>query len=145
MTLPAAARLLLILGRLVGFAGAAFTIALMVWWGYDLARYAFFSENPTWAEVGVEPFVQVLRIIVAAWVVWSVIRLDGRTLLRVLSVAFGVSFFLLYGWYFLLTGMDWGFLYWVVGGDFLYLVGGLVLGCALLLTRISTRPGNAPT
>ena len=41
----------------------------------------------------------------------SVIRLDGRTLLRVLLAAFGGSFFLLYGWYFLLTGMDWGFLY----------------------------------
>jgi hypothetical protein len=57
-------------------------------------------------------------------------------------VAFGVSFFLLYGWYFLLTGMDWGFLYWVVGGDFLYLVAGLMVGCALLLPAASTRPGN---
>jgi hypothetical protein len=108
------ARLLLILGRLVGFAGAVLTVGLMAWWGYDLARYAFFSENPTWAEVGVEPFVQVLRIIVAGWVVWSVIRRSGRALLRTLLVAFGVSFFLLYGWYFLLTGMDWGFLYWVL-------------------------------
>ena len=84
MTLPAITRLLLDLGRLVGFAGAALSIALMAWWGYDVIRYAFFSENSTWGEVGVIPFVVVLRIIVAAWVVWSVIRLDGRTLLRVL-------------------------------------------------------------
>ena len=142
MTLPAMDRLLVALGRFIGLAGAALTIALIGWWGYDLARYAFFSENPTWGEVGVVPFVQALRIIVAAWVVWSVIRLDGRTLLRVLLAAFGISFFLLYGWYFLLTGMDWGFLYWVVGGDFLYLAGGVVVGCALLLPTASGRTSN---
>ena len=138
MTLPAITRLLLDLGRLVGFAGAALSIALMAWWGYDVIRYAFFSENSTWGEVGVIPFVVVLRIIVAAWVVWSVIRLDGRTLLRVLLVASGGSFFLLYGWYFLLTGMDWSYLYWVVGGDFLYLVAGFVVGWALLLRGMAT-------
>jgi hypothetical protein len=142
MTLPTTARLLFVLGRLVGFAGAVLTIALMAWWEYDLVRYLFFSENSTWGEVGAEPFVAVLRIVVAGWVVWSAIRSGGRALLRALLVAFGVSFFLLYGWYFLLTGMDWGFLYWVVGGDFLYLVAGLMVGCALLLPAASTRPGN---
>ena len=50
-------RLLLILGRSVGFAGAALTAVLMAWWGQDLFRYAFFSEDPTWDEVGVIPFV----------------------------------------------------------------------------------------
>jgi hypothetical protein len=72
------------LGRLVGFAGAALSITLMAWWEYDVIRYAFFSETPTWGEVGIIPFVVVLRIIVAAEVVWSVIRLEGRTLLPVL-------------------------------------------------------------
>ena len=138
----AIARLLLILGRLVGFAGAALTIALMVWWGYDLIRYLFFSENPMWGEVGVIPFVVVLRIIVAALVIWSVIRFDARTLLPILLLTFGGSFALLYGWYFLLTGMDWGFLYWVVGGDFLYLVAGLIVGCALLVLSASNRQSN---
>jgi hypothetical protein len=142
MTLSAIAWLLVVLGRLVGFVGAALTIALMVWWGNDLARYVFFSENPTWGEVGVIPFVVVLRIIVAAWVVWSVIRLDGRTLVSVLLLAFGGSFSLLGGWYFLLTGMDWGLLYWVVGGDFLYIVAGLMVGCGLLLLAASSRLSN---
>lgn len=68
-----AARLLLILGRSVGFAGTALTVALMAWWGQDLFRYAFFSEDPTWDEVGVIPFVVVLRVIVASWGVWSVV------------------------------------------------------------------------
>ncbi len=145
MTLPETVRLLLIAARSIGFAGAALTVALMVWWGQDLLRYAFFSEDPTWGEVGVIPFVVALRAIVAVWVVWSVVKLDGRGLLRVLLAAFGISFFLLYGWYFLLTGMDWGFLYLTAGGDFLYLIGGIACGWALRLTRISTRPGDAPT
>lgn len=137
-----AARLLLILGRSVGFAGAALTVALMAWWGQDLFRYAFFSEDPTWDEVGVIPFVVVLRVIVASWGVWSVVRLDGRTLLLALLAASGCSFLLLYGWYFLLTGMDWGFLYWVVGGDFFYLVACAMVGCALLLPAAGVRPHN---
>ncbi len=136
------ARLLGLLGRLVGFAGAALSIALMAWWEYDSVRYLYFSENSTWGEVGATPFVAVLRIVVAGWIVWSVIRLGGRTLLRVLLAAFSVCFFLLFGWYFLLTGMDWSFLYWVAGSDFLYLVAGLMVGCALLLPAASSRPSN---
>ncbi len=77
-------RLLVLLGRLVGLAGAALTIALMAWWGYDLVRYLFFSGNPTWGEVGATPFVAILRIFVAGWIIWNVIRCDGRALLRAL-------------------------------------------------------------
>jgi hypothetical protein len=137
------AKVLIVVGRLVGLAGAALTIALMAWWAYDLSRYAFFSEDPTWAEVGVEPFVIVLRIIVAAWVVWSVVRFDGGVLLSALLLAFGASFSLLLGWYFLLTGMDWSFYYWVVGGDFLYLIAVLMMGCALQLSESDDQPGTA--
>jgi hypothetical protein len=135
-------RLLLILGRSTGFVGAALTVALMAWWGRDLFRYALFSEDPTWDEVGVIPFVVVLRIIVAAWVAWVVVRLDGRTLLLALLAASGCSFLLLYGWYFLLTGMDWNFLYWVVGADLLYLVAASMVGCALLLPAAGVHPHN---
>jgi hypothetical protein len=137
---PMMARLLRIVGRLMGLAGAALTVILMAWWGQDLFRYAFFSSDPTWGEVGVIPFVVVLRIVVAAWVAWSVAKLDGDTLLSALLVAFGASFALLYGWYFLLTGMDWGFLYWVVACDFLYLLAAAMIGCALLLPTASARP-----
>jgi len=48
MTLPAMARLLVVLGRLVGFAVAALSTILAVRWGYEFFRYLFFSENPTW-------------------------------------------------------------------------------------------------
>jgi hypothetical protein len=129
-------------GRLIALAAAALAIGLMAWWGYDLLRYAVFYRDPTWDEVGVIPFVVVLRIAVAVWVAWGAIRLGGGPLARTLLAAFGISFFLLYGWYFLLTGMDWGFLYWVVAGDSLYLAGALAIGCALLLSGSETRSGN---
>ena len=143
--LPTTIRPLLVSGRLVGFAAAALTFGLMVWWGQYLLRYALFSEDPTWGEVGIVPLEIVLRMFVAACVVRNVVKLDGRGLLLALLTAFGVSFFLLFGWYSLLTGMDWGFLYWVAACDLLYLAAGLLVGCALLLAKIHTRPGNATT
>lgn len=139
MTLPPLALRLLVLGRMTALAAAALSVGLMSWWGYDLLRYAFLYEDPTWGEVGIIPFVVALRIVVAVWVAWGVVRLAGRALARTLLATFGVSFFLLYGWYYLLAGMDWVFLYWVVGGDFLYLLAGLMVGGTLLLPA-GTRP-----
>ncbi len=89
------------MGRLVASAAALLIFVLMTWQGYDLFRYIFF-QDAQWGEVGVLPFVIVLRFIVAGWVVWAVVKLDGRALVRALLAAFGISFLLLYGWYFLL-------------------------------------------
>ena len=141
MPIPGAARTLIVVGRLVAVAAAILIFVLMAWQGYDLLRYAF-SRNARWGEVGVLPFVIVLRFIVAGWVVWAALRLDGRALVRVLLAAFGVSFLLLYGWYFLLLGMDDVLFYWIVAGDFLYLAGGLLAGCASLLSA-RTRTGDS--
>jgi hypothetical protein len=136
------ARPVLFVGRLIALVGTALAAGLITWRVYELLRYAFLSEHPTWDEVGLLPFVIGLRIIVAAWVGWSTIRLWGGTLVRVLLTAFGVSFILLYGWYFLLIGMDDGFLYRVVAGDFLYPAGALAMGCALLPGKVRPRPGT---
>ncbi len=141
MPIRGTARTLLGVGRLVAFAAALLIFVLMAWQGYDLLRYVF-SRNTQWGEVGVLPFVIVLRFIVAGWVLWAVARLDGRALMRVLLAAFGVSFLLLYGWYFLLLGMDDVLFYWIVTGDFLYLVGGLLVGGASLLSA-RTRGGES--
>ena len=139
MRIPETSRLLVALGCMAALAAAALEISLMSWWGYDLLRYAFSHKDPTWGEVGVIPMVVVLRLVVAAWVAWGAIRLDGRPLARTLLAASGVSFFLLYGWYFLLTRMDWGFLYWVVARDALCLAGGLAVVCALRFSAAGTR------
>ena len=141
MTIPGTVRTLIVMGRLVAFVAAILLFVLMAWQGYDLLRYAF-SRNAQWGEVGVLPFVIVLRFIVAGWVVWAVVRLDGQALMRVLLAAFGVSFLLLYGWYFLLLGMDDVLFYWIVAGDSLYLAAGLLAGCATLLSA-RTGPGTA--
>src|SRR5918997_5281532 len=130
MPISGAARALLVAGRLVGFAAAAFAIALMAKPGYEAFRYVFFSGSLTWA--GIIPVVFVLRICVAGWVAWAVLRFDGRGLMRALLAAFGVSFLLLYGWYFLLLGMNDALFYWIVAGDFLYLTAGLLGGSAPL-------------
>ncbi len=47
------------------------------------------------------------------WVAWAILRLDGRALMRVLLAAFGISFLLLYGWYYLILGMDYELFYWI--------------------------------
>lgn len=132
MPTPGTARTLLVFGRLVGFAAAAFALALMAKPGYELFRYVFFSGSLTWA--GIIPVVFALRICVAGWVAWAVFWLDGRALMRVLLAAFGISFLPLYGWYYLILGMDYAFFYWIVAGDFLYLAGGLWVGGASLLS-----------
>jgi len=132
MPIPGTAWTLLVLGRLAGFAAAAFAMALMAKPGYELFRYVFFSGSLTWA--GIIPEVFALRICVAGWVMWAVLRFDGRGLMRALLAAFGVSFLLLYGWYYLLLGMDDELFYWIVTGDFLYLVAGLLAGSASLLS-----------
>jgi hypothetical protein len=41
---------------------------MMAWWAQDLFRYAFFSKDLAWDEVGGIPFVIFLRVIVAAGV-----------------------------------------------------------------------------
>jgi hypothetical protein len=145
MRLSGVAGLFLVLGRLVALAAAALAIGLMAWWGYDLWHYALFSEGSPWGEVGVSPLVVVLRIALAGWVAWGVVKLGERALLRVLLAAFGVSFLLLYGWYYALLGFDNAFFYWVVAGDLLYLAGALAVGCALLSSASESRSGNIQT
>ncbi|HEV2743311.1 MAG TPA: hypothetical protein VGV91_09160 [Rubrobacter sp.] len=138
MPISGAARALLIVGRLVGFAAAAFAMVLMAKPGYELFRYVFFSGSLTWA--GIIPVVFVLRICVAGWVAWAVLRFDGRGLMRALLAAFGVSFLLLYGWYFLLLGMNDALFYWIVTGDFL--AAGLLVGSASIPST-RTRGGES--
>jgi hypothetical protein len=134
MPISGAARALLVVGRLVGFVAAAYALALMAKPGYELFRYVFFSGSLSWA--GIIPVVFALRICVAGWVAWAVLRFDGRGLMRALLAAFGISFLPLYGWYYLILGIDYGLFYWIVAGDFLYLAGGLLVGCALLLSAL---------
>ncbi len=118
------------LGCLIATVGAALTAGAVVGvaggWAYSALRYA-----PDW-NVGVLPLVLPLQLVVAGWVVWGVLKLDPRPLLRNLLLAFGGSFLGLYGWYFLLGGLDDGG--GLVGlGNLLYLLAGLLVVLAALV------------
>ncbi len=149
MTLPAVARSLVVLGRSIGFAAAALSIALSAWWGSEVIRYLFFSEDPTLGEVGFLPVVLTLRMVAAAWVTWGVLRFDPR---RSLHLFFGVGvgcFLVLFGWYFVLLGPVRDFFsydnlpYLLAVCDLLYVAAGLVVGCALLWPTASSRIGDS--
>ncbi len=138
MAIPGATRTLPVLGRMAGVVAGSITLVVVVW----LSRYAVSHGGPWWGVgVGLLPLTFLLRLAVAGWVRWAVLRFDERALLRVLLAAFAVSFLLLYGWYFLLLGYEDGIFYLAVAADFLYLAGALVIGCASLLAN-ATRVGN---
>ena len=127
MTIPATARLLVVLGRLVGLGGAVLTVgavsAMVVGWAYSAVRHA-----PDW-NVGLLPVVLPLQLLVAGWVAWGALRAEPRPLPRRLLIAAAGSFFALYGWYFLLAGGGMGL---IAVGNLLYLVAGLVIGVAVM-------------
>jgi hypothetical protein len=133
LTNPGISRALLACGRLAALAAAMMVLVFVTVYGYELLRYAFSSRGPGQGDVGILPVFYALRVAVVGWVVWAVAKLDGRDLMRALLAAFGISFLLLYGWYFAILVIDDAFLYVVVAGDSLYLAGGLLVGCALLL------------
>ncbi len=133
--LPAVARLLAVLGRLAGFAGATLSAGTLFAGVDDL----FFRVPDQAVGLRLLPLVVALRITVAACVLWSVIKFNLRTLFRILLI-FGMGSFLgLYGWHFLLLGQGFELL---AIADALYLVAGLVVGCALLLPAAGSRPSN---
>ncbi len=127
MTTPAMARLLVVLGRLVGLAGAALTVgavsAMVGGWTYSAVRQA-----PVW-NVGLlfpwcPPAVPSDR-----GVEWGALVDEPRPLLRRLLIATAVSFLAFYGWYFLLAGGGMGL---IAVGNLLYLVAGLFVGVAAM-------------
>jgi len=144
MTNPGISRALLLSGRVAAIAAAMTVLVFVTVQGYELLRYAFGSRSPMWGDAGVLPLVCVARAAVAGWVVWAAAKLGGQGLLRVCLAAFGISFLLLYGWYFAILIIDDASLYVVVAGDLLYLAGGLLAGCALLLAnRVRAEDGRA--
>jgi len=135
------------LGRSVGFAVAIVTITLTVRLGSEMIRFLFFSEGPTMGEVGIFPVLLPMRLIVAAWVMWSVFKEGANGLQFILLVSGAISFVLL-GWYFMLLGPAGGLLsydnslYLLAVCDLLYLAAGLAVCCARLLSATGDRHGN---
>lgn len=129
---PKMSRLLVVLARLVGFAAATLTISLVVWFGSKMIPHLFF-EDPRWGEVGIFPVLLPIRLIIAAWIIWSVFKQDASRLQVVLLISGTGSYLFLLGWYFMLFGRSGelvsfdNILYLLAVCDLLYLVAGLVL------------------
>lgn len=126
-------RVLFLAGRLISLAGAALTISVItigtVEWVVLSFRYGL-----DW-NVGIVPLVFVLQILLAIWIAWRVLRAEPTSLLYTLLLAFGGSFIVLYGWYFLLAG-EGGML--IGTGNLLYLAAGLVVLCARMTSKLDT-------
>jgi hypothetical protein len=121
-------------------AAAVVTLGVVAWYAQYLIQCAF--SRGAWGGAGILPLVFLARLAVAGLVVWGVVGLDTPTILRVLLAAFGGSFLLMFGWYFLLIGMDDAIFYLSVSADLLYLIGALIIGSALALTATRSRPRN---
>lgn len=114
-------------GRLVAIAGAALSIGAVVAyvtaWTISAIRFA-----PDW-NFGFLPLIFFLQVAVAGWVTWGALKADPPRLLRTVLIAFGLTFLLGYGWYFLLAG--WGSDP-VPIGNLLYLAAALPVAAAVL-------------
>ncbi len=126
-----------VVGRLIAVAGASVTLVAVAWYAQYLIQFAL--SRGAWGGAGILPVIFALRLAVAGCVVWAVIGLDERTMVRVLLAAFCVFFLLLFGWYFLLLGYDDAIFYIAVSADLLYLVG------AIVLSRTGPRPRSVVT
>lgn len=139
MTGSAPIRLLSVLARLVGFAGAVFSVGFAAWWMFSWFDALPSSSSPERWNVGIVPLAMVLQILIAAWVVWSVIKASRRFLLLVLPVAFVGSFVVSYGWYFLLLGEGLEF---IGAGNLLYLFAALFMVGARLASVADDQARN---
>ena len=138
MTLPVIARLLLVLGRSVGFAGAVLSVTFTAVGVVQALSFALRYDG--WGElISLYLLTVVLQLFVGVWVGWGVFKRDARPLFLALLAAFGGTFVVGFGWYLLLAG-EGGEL--VSVGNLLYLAAALVVGCALLVLAAGARYGN---
>ena len=129
--------LLLLLGRLLGIAGAGLFVGVVVGMTAEAccAPYHYGRDWSLWWFTAVVE----LQAGLAAWIMWSVFERGPRPLIRDLSVVFVGSFICSYFWHYLLASAGGGLM---VVGSLLYLAGGLAAASALLLSADSARIGN---
>jgi hypothetical protein len=129
--------LLLLLGRLLGIAGAGLFVGGVVGMIAEVccaSHHYGGAWNFWWFTAVVE-----LQAGLAAWIMWSVFKRGPRPLLRDLSVVFVGSFACSYLWYYRLESAG-GWL--MVVGSLLYFTAGLAVASALLLSADRVRLGN---
>lgn len=126
--------LLLLLGRLLGVAGAGLIVGVVI----GLTAEACCSPHHYGRDWSLWWFTAVveLQAALAAWIIWSVFGRSPRPLLRDLSVVFVGSFACSYFWHYRLESAGGGLM---VVGSLLYLAAGLAVAFTLLLSADSAR------
>ena len=142
------AQLLLILGRLVGFAVAFLSAVLAVGWGYAVIHSYLTPVNPSWGEGAQILLFDILRLVGAVWVMWSALKKDAVHLLLALFIVGVGSFIGLFSFYIMIMGVDGDFIsirnipYLLAICELLYIAAGFVVGWTLLWTGTSSRTNN---
>src|SRR5215212_9609923 len=129
--------ILLLLGRLLGIAGAGLFVGVVVGMTAE-ACCAPHHYGRDWSLWWFTAVVE-LQAGLAACIIWSVFKRSPRPMLRDLSVVFVGSFACSYLWHYRLESAGGGLM---VVGSLLYLAAGLAVASALLLSAKSARFGN---
>jgi drug/metabolite transporter (DMT)-like permease len=129
--------LLLLLGSLLGIAGAGLFVGVVI----GLTAEACCSPHHYGRDWNFWWFTAVveLQAALAAWILWSVFERSPRPMLRDLSVVFVGSSICSYFWHYLLASAGGGLM---VVGSLLYLAAGLAVASSLLLSSDSARLGK---
>jgi hypothetical protein len=143
-------RLLLVLGRSVGFAAAVLSAVLALGWGYEVIRSYPNPLNLAQSDASQILLFDALRLSGAIWVMWSSLKSGAVRLLRALLIVGLGSFFGLFSFYIMIMGVDGDFIsfrnipYLQAICELLYITAGVVVGYALLWTGIGDRSNDDP-
>jgi len=141
-------RLVLALGRTVGFAAAALSAVLAVGLGYDVIRSYPNPLNLARSDASQILLFDALRLAGAVWVIWSAWKGGAARLLRALLIVGLGSFFGLFSFYIMIMGVDGDFIsfrnipYLQAICDLLYVAAGVVVGYAVLWAGIGGRAND---
>jgi hypothetical protein len=142
------AQLLLILGRLVGFAVAVLSAVLAVGWGYDVIRSYPNPLNLARSDAAQMLLFDALRLMGAAWVMWSALKKGALHLLLALLIVGVGSFIGLFSFYIMIMGVDGDFIsfrnipYLLAICELLYIAAGFLVGYGLLWAGMSRQTNN---
>jgi len=143
-------RLLLALGRIVGFAAAALSAVLAVGLAYDVLRSYPNPLNLAQSDASQILLFDALRLAGAIWVMWSAWKGGAARLLLALFVVGVGSFVFLFSFYIMIMGVDGDFIsfrnipYLQAICELLYIAAGVVVGYAVLWSGIGGRTDDSP-
>ena len=141
-------RVLLVLGRIVGFAAAVLSAVLAVGLGYEVPRSYPNPLNLAQSDASQVLLFDALRLADAIWVMRSALKSDAARLLRALLIVGVGSFVFLFSFYIMIMGVDGDFIsfrnipYLQAICELLYIAAGVVVVYALLWAGIGGRTSD---